>query len=396
MPSSLNVLAIGGPHHLAHFLPVACEIHRRCAAKVTIFAADAADVAAIRKLAGQLDLPVPEIVEMTLPPLLSRILPPKAHKMARLLFWARRLRSCDALLTAERTSTILKRIPGKCPPMIHIPHGAGDAVVGFERRFTLFDQVLVAGQKDKDRLVAMGRVSADSCYVTGSIKVSGMLRLAQDRAPLFDNDRPVVLYNPHFKSHRGSFHLLAKRLVAAIVKDGRYNLVVAPHIRLAQHWDEQQRARWEALAVPGRVMVDLGSDRSVDMTYTLGANLYLGDVSSQVYEFLVKPRPCLFVNTHAADYEADENYAMWQFGDVVTPDCDIIPAIDQAFADHRLYRARQEQRARYALGGIEWDKDGAVRFAGDDPIVRAASVIEAFLEARSARRRANSVLSPAQ
>lgn len=396
MPSSLNVLAIGGPHHLAHFLPVACEIQRRCAMKVTIFAADAGDVAAIRKLASQLDLPVPEVVEMKLPALLQRILPPKAHKLARILFWAHKLRSCDAMLTAERTSTVLKRLPGKCPPMIHIPHGAGDGAAGFEQRFALFDQVLVAGQKDKDRLVATGRVPADRCHVTGSIKVSGMLRLAQDRVPLFDNNRPVVLYNPHFKSHLGSFHLLAKRLVDAIVEDGRYNLVVAPHIRLAQHWHEQQCAQWQALAVPGRVMVDLGSDRSVDMTYTLGADLYLGDVSSQVYEFLVKPRPCLFINTHAADYEADESYAMWQFGDVVTPDCDIIPAIDRAFADHRLYRARQEQRARYALGGIEWDNDGAVRFAGDDPIMRGASLIEAFLEARSPRRHAKPALSPAQ
>ena len=360
MPS-LNVLAIGGPHHLAHFLPVACEIHRRRTMKVTIFAPDAADVAAIRKLATQLDLPVPEVVEMKLPPLLLRLLPPKAHKLARILLWARKLRACDAMLTAERTSTILKRIPGKSPAIVHIPHGAGDAAVGFESRFALFDQVLVAGQKDKDRLVKMGRVPTDRCEVAGSIKVSAMLRLAQDRAPLFSNDRPVVLYNPHFKPHSGSFHLLTKRLVDAIIDDGRYNLVVAPHIRLAQHWDEKDRAQWEALAVPGRVLVDLGSDRSVDMTYTLGADLYLGDVSSQVYEFLVKPRPCLFVNTHAVDYEADESYAMWKFGDVVAPNFDIIPAIDRAFADHPLYCARQEKRARYALGGIEWDGDGAPR-----------------------------------
>lgn len=392
---SLNVLAIGGPHHLAHFLPVACEIHRRRAMKVTIFAPDAADVAAIRKLAGQLDLPAPEVVEMKLPGLLRRVLPPKAHKLARILFWARKLRACDAMLTAERTSTILKRIPGKCPAMIHIPHGAGDGAAGFEPRFAFFDQVLVAGQKDKDRLVSTGRVPAGRCEVSGSIKVSGMLRLAQDRVPLFDNDRPVVLYNPHFKTRLGSFHLLAKRLVDAVVDDGRYNLVVAPHIRLAQHWDETQSAQWQALAVPGRVIVDLGSERSVDMTYTLGADLYLGDVSSQVYEFLVKPRPCLFVNTHAADYQTDESYAMWQFGDVVAPDFDILPAIDRAFADHPLYRARQEKRARYALGGIEWDIDGTVRFAGD-PIVRGASLIEAYVEARSTRRYAKPALSPAQ
>ena len=396
MPPSLNVLAIGGPHHLAHFLPVACEVHRRCAAKITVFANDAADVAAIRKLARQLDLPVPPVVEMKLPALLQRVLPAKAHKLARILLYARKLRDCGALLTAERTSTILKRIPGKSPPIVHIPHGAGDGAAGFEQRFALFDQVLVAGQKDMDRLVRSGRVPAGRCQVAGPIKVSGMLRLARDRVPLFDNDRPVVLYNPHFKSSLGSFDVLAKRLIDAVIDDGRYNLVVAPHIRLAQHWDEQQRAHWQALAVPGQVIVDLGSDRSVDMTYTLGADLYLGDVSSQVYEFLVRPRPCLFMNAHAADHEANENYAMWKFGEVVTPECDIIPAIDRAFADHPLYRARQQERARYALGGIEWDAAGQPHFAGGDPIVLAASLIEAVLDAPRTHRQIEAKLSPAQ
>lgn len=379
MSAVLNVVAIGGTHHLAHFLPVACENYRRGTSKVTIFAPGKDDIAAIRKLATQLDLPVPPVIEMELPAVLQRLLPAKAHKLARILYWTRKLRACDAILTAERTSTMLKRIPGKCPPIIHIPHGAGDRAAGFEQRFSLFDRVMVAGQKDKDRLVREGLVPADHCLVTGPIKVSGMLQLAQDRVPLFDNGRPVVFFNPHFRPGLGSFDLLTKRLVDAVVAHGRYNLIVAPHIRLALHWNEQRRALWEALAVPGRVIVDLGSDRSVDMTYTLGSDLYLGDVSSQVYEFLVKPRPCLFVNTHAEQYEDDESYAMWQLGEVVTPDFDIVPAIDHAFASHATYRSRQEKRTRYALDGIEWDDAAEAYFPGGAPASHAASMLEGFL-----------------
>ncbi len=53
------------------------------------------------------------------------------------------------------------------------------------------------------------------------------------------------------------------------------------------------------------------------MSYTLRADIYLGDASSQVYEFLVNPRPCLFLNSHEADWDKDPNYAHWHLGPVV-------------------------------------------------------------------------------
>ena len=43
-----------------------------------------------------------------------------------------------------------------------------------------------------------------------------------------------------------------------------------------------------------KIRVDLGSPASTDMRYTLPSDVYLGDASSQVYEFLIKPRHCIF------------------------------------------------------------------------------------------------------
>ena len=65
------------------------------------------------------------------------------------------------------------------------------------------------------------------------------------------------------------------------------------------------------------IHIDLGSDRSVDMTYTRGADIYLGDVSSQIYEFLIEPRPAIFLNAHDADWEGDPSYAHWALGPVL-------------------------------------------------------------------------------
>ena len=58
-----------------------------------------------------------------------------------------------------------------------------------------------------------------------------------------------------------------------------------------------------ARAVAGRVIVDLDSHRLNDMTYTNAADIYLGDVSSQVYEFSTQPRPCVFINAHGVAWQ---------------------------------------------------------------------------------------------
>lgn len=385
MKARLNVLAIGGGHHFAHFLPVACELQRRGGLDVRIFVPDRREEPAIADLAEALDLPVPPIVPMALPGPVERLLPARLDKLGRLLGWSRALRRGAAILTAERTSTLLKRLPGACPPVVHIPHGAGDGAAGFEQRFRLFDRVIVAGPKDRARLVSEGLVDSPNCAVSGPVKVAAMLKVQAGRPRLFRNDRPTILYNPHFRDRLSSAAAFTRRLVSAIEKDGRFNLVVAPHVRMARNWTSEQRRAWEQFAIPELIVVDLGSSRSVDMTYTLGADLYIGDVSSQVYEFLVRPRPCLFVDAHGARWRDNPDYAMWQLGEVIRPDCDITAAIDRAFAAHAGFRPLQEDRLRQALHGIAWDREGQPGFPGGDPVAAAADLIEAFVHARSSR-----------
>lgn len=311
---------------------------------------------------------------MALPPW-AKYVPHWLHKSLRLLVWARRLRTGEAILCAERTSTILKRLPGRCPALIHIPHGAGDRAVGFEARFRYFDRVLVAGAKDRDRLIADGVVDHRACVIVGPVKVAAMLRMNRQRHRLFENSRPTLLYNPHFSRKLRSIDAFGEKLIQAVVRDGRYNLIVAPHIRLAQSWTEAEREKWQALSVSGQVIVDLASDRLIDMTYTLAADLYIGDVSSQVYEFVTRSRPCLFVNAHAAVWDGNPDYAMWKLGEVVAPDCDPLVAIDRAWASFPGYADVQKSRARATLDAIDWHEDGTALLRGDDPIVRAANEV---------------------
>jgi CDP-glycerol glycerophosphotransferase (TagB/SpsB family) len=194
--------------------------------------------------------------------------------------------------------------------MIHIPHGAGDRAKGFEPRLALFDHIIVAGPKDRLRMIAHGLVTPKHISVSGAIKVAACRRMQRDTAPLFNNDRKIILYNPHFDHRLASWQRFAAPLIDAIVADGRYNLIVAPHTRMFEMANDGERQKRHRRSIADRVIVDLGSERLNNMSYTLAADIYVGDVSSQVYEFLTAPKPCIFIDAHGAAWEDNPDYAM--------------------------------------------------------------------------------------
>ena len=344
----LNVIAVGGIQQYLHFLPAAFELARRGKVSATIFVLSSTEGDAVCALAGKLGYAPPDVVIMT--PMRAPLGSWMRGKAATLVWWSRQLRDADALLCAERTSSLLAMLPGRCPTFIHIPHGFGDRAVGFERRIALFDHILVAGPKDRERLLALNRVAPEKCHVVGSLKLTAIARMAPIRPKLFANDRPIILYNPHDNPHFSSASAAMERLIDLVVADGRYNLIVAPHIKLAHRWGAERCARIMALRQPDRVIVDFGSPCLIDMTYTLATDCYVGDVSSQVYEFLVRPRPCVFIDAHDARWIDNPDYAMWSLGLVVGPEADLISAIDQAFADQERYADVQSARVAQTIG----------------------------------------------
>lgn len=345
------VLFIGGMHQALHIAPVAAALAEHQGIKVSAYVASAEDADALTILMQRLGAQPLNIIVMTLPIWLMK-LPgfKRVSKISRLIFWSRDIRHHDAILTAERSSTLLKRLPGRTPPMIHIPHGAGDRAKGFEPRLALFDHIIVAGPKDRRRMIAQGLVTPERCSVSGAIKVAACRRMQRNSAPLFDNDRPVILYNPHFDHSLGSWPKFANALIDAVVADDRYNLIVAPHIRLFEMASNEARDVWRRRAVAGRVIVDLGSERLNDMSYTSVADIYLGDVSSQVYEFLTVAKPCIFIDAHGAPWKDNPDYAMWQFGAVCADMAQIIDALDHAKESHSAYVEIQRAMVADALG----------------------------------------------
>jgi hypothetical protein len=372
-PLDLAFLFVGGMHQAMHIAPLALAMARRPEIRVTAYASEK-DVEALGQMLHGLDPSAAARVsrEPMALPRWCRLAGRLGGKAMELLANRHKLLRHDAIVAAERTSTLLKRLPGRRPVMIHFPHGAGDRAKGFERRIALFDYVLVPGPLNYERMLAEGLASSANCAVVGSIKLAALIG-PQARPPVspFTEDRPILLYIPHFDTRLSSWSMAAD-LVDRIVADGRFNLIVAPHARLLSRMSAEERRFWRERPTAPNVLIDFDSPKLRDMSYTRLADIYIGDVSSQVYEFLHRPRPCIFINAHGVAWKGNQDYQMWTLGDVCRSPQEVMRALDHAAARHDVYRSLQEIETRGKLGPF----DSGVPD-------RAADTILAMLEGRA-------------
>jgi hypothetical protein len=284
--------------------------------------------------------------------------------MKTLVMWENRrtLDAADAIVTVEDTVAFARRVGIRRPKLIYAPHGAGDREVGFTRRLKAFDYVLLSGKKSVQRMLQAGLVQPDGYAFIGSVKLETTDRLRGPSLKLFANNRQTVLYNPHKAPGLSSWRRFIEPVLEQFSDQHTFNLIVAPHVKLFRRRSRRLRDRWEARSTD-TILIDTGSLRSVDTTYTQAADIYLGDVSSQVYEFLTTPRPCVFLDTRGVPWQNDPNFAHWQFGDVVTDPAQLMAAIEAAPARHALYRARQAAMVAASLGPQDGQASARAVFA---------------------------------
>jgi glycosyltransferase involved in cell wall biosynthesis len=275
----------------------------------------------------------------------------------------------DAIVTPTDHARVLRPLLNPRPAMIYVNHGIGGRAASYSDKYLGFDFILVAGANDERQLLDQRRIRPGHYAVTGYPKFEAAARLAGKAPKLFDNDRPTVLFNPHSKRALRSWEGFARPLIDHAAKTGEFNLIVAPHAKMFGRRPRSEWRRWERLAVPGRVIIDLGSERSLDMSYALAADIYAGDVSSQVYEFLAEPKPCIFVNAHGIEWRGNPDFPNWDLGDVVETPAAAIDAIRNAVARHPLYADRQRERMAAVVdrapGAAGRCADAILAFLGD-------------------------------
>ncbi len=262
----------------------------------------------------------------------------------------------DVLVVPEKTSLLLRTLFGlQKLKLVYTAHGAGDRAIGFSKKLAKFDLIFLSGEKIRQRMQQDGLLTTARSCVVGYPKFDAVHAFTRPRPQLFNNDKPVVLYNPHFSPALSSWFSMGTAILDYFCKSDKYNLIFAPHLMLFKrklHLAQGKPAIGFAYKIPERyykypnVLIDTGSMACADMTYTLAADIYLGDVSSQVWEFLLKPRPCVFANPHQANWQTDSNYLHWHTGPVFERIEQLDASLEQAILSHTSYRAQQIEMFR--------------------------------------------------
>ncbi|MEM8792427.1 MAG: hypothetical protein AAGE80_12480 [Pseudomonadota bacterium] len=276
----------------------------------------------------------------------------------------------DALIVPEMTSLALRERPEmQGTKLIFTGHGAGDGYnqqVGmFDPRIDQFDLVMLPGTRILRELNALGRFQTTPYAIAGYPK----LELNSARPNLFDNDRPTVLYNPTQNRLATSWHKFGTDVLDFFYASQDYNLIFAPHVLLFRRaWSRGARLprRYRSTET---VRIDKGSRASVDMSYLNAADIYLGDLSSQVYEFINQPRPCVFLDPIGVDHRSDPAFRSWSFGPVVRDIGDLKKA---------LATSREQFESFHPLQQAARDENFAQ--APQPASVRGAEIIAGFLE----------------
>ena len=274
--------------------------------------------------------------------------PELAPKIPTLLALAPRLKA-DVAVCAELTSLWLPVLfPFLRTRFVKTAHGAGSVQRRTNARRRATWRTLVPSERERDEYLALG-YAPERVVATGYVKSS--FRQRTRRSGMFAVDRPVILYTPHWQQHRSSWWLWGREIVAKLVAQDRFNIILAPHQRLIEGAPDARHILAEAALHP-HVHCDLDSFSTVDGSYTAAADIYLGDTSSQVVEYMANPRPCVFLNAQGIDWAGRPDRDFWTCGEVVDTLDAIMPAIDRADSTHVHYRTVQERFVAAALGPV--------------------------------------------
>ena len=173
--------------------------------------------------------------------------------------------------------------------------------------------------------------------------------------------RDSFVYNPHFDPHLSSWYDAGPDVLRWFASEAgqAYNLIFAPHVMLFRksvHISPEYKVGRvrpdipdEARAAPN-ILIDTDGPRLFDMSYMLAADGYIGDASSQIYEFLMRPRPVFLLDPNAAlGSQGEDVLPFLRTGPRVESVNDLGSAIGGWDEIGSRYRAEQERLIAYTF-----------------------------------------------
>ena len=356
-------LFLGELHLIPHLLPIAIALAKRPGAPVIdLHVATSVHEEILAEALERLDLStriaIRRVRGFVQAPPGQRTTPRLPSKPLTLVLNARRFLAADVVVVAERTSLWLPRIArrfgiGRRTHFVYNEHGAAPHANFADPRNRETARILMPSEGMAARVRASGHVDAPIAVV-GYIKPDYVSQLVDRVAPpAFPESRPTIVYVPHWKRDKSSWWQIGEEVLTWFAQQQRYNLILAPHVRLPRFDPDFERKVAPFRHVP-HILVDSTSYRLIDQSYLAAADLYLGDGSSQVVEFAaIRRRPVVLLNPDRHAWADDPRFSHWSMGDVVARVEDLPRALDAALAAPDRYEAVQHAYVTAMMGIVD-------------------------------------------
>jgi len=358
-------------HHINHFITIAIELSKKHNVSILTFPSKHEYlINKLEELGGNL-VKVEHLKTLRFRAFTDKI---KKRKFPRKGFWMKKnkdyLLTFDVIFLTDYIQEYLLRFrkEREKPVLVRIYHGFTGRSYSYKKELLDFDIQLLPGNYAYKEFEKRGLLKHTK--VIGYPKLKAIT--STNNSKIFIKDKTTILYNPHFSPPFSSWDKFGLNVLDYFYKSNQYNLIFAPHINLfAEKGGELAEKIPKKYFDSENIHIDLGSTKSVEMFYPNQADIYLGDVSSQVYEFLINPRPCIFINRQNIDYQEDEDFRFWRCGEVIN-------LIDQL--NESLTSASTNFKESYYIIQKKINLENLLIDKKESPSKKAANVIEQYLE----------------
>lgn len=332
-------------HHIFHFIGPAIELSKTNDVSIVTYKGKHEF---LYNTINKLNASKLKVVQLSTKPFRAFTDKLKKKELPRKGFWIKKnykylLNNFDAVVFTDYNHEYLlkKRSLKAFPKLIKLPHGAVGRKHSYKKEVLDFDLQILFGDYHEQQFKELNLLG-ETYKVVGYPKLDAT-NYKKETNTLFSNKNPIVLYNPHFSNELSSWDFIGLEILEYFYNNTQYNLIFAPHIHTFKARGNRNSEVIDNKYFNAKnIHIDLGSDKSVDMSYLKISDVYLGDISSQVYEFIIIPRPCLFLNPKQVDYKNNYAFRFWNCGPVINDISHLDTELQKAISSFSDYETIQK------------------------------------------------------
>ena len=183
----------------------------------------------------------------------------------------------------------------------------------------------------QEKLLQKVNLSKDTVFYHNAYLKKDVIEHGKVKDKLFANDNKIFVYNPHWDNglNQSSWFQHGVEILEFFKINKEYNLIFAPHILLDKFYQIKISEEYTGLE---NIIIDTKSPQLINGTYIGYADYYIGDVSSQFFEFALcnKNLKSIFINASGMQWKSNPIYSYWETGIVINDVEELSTAIEHA------------------------------------------------------------------